>query len=129
MHVTGGVGVLHKASVKIMPMTPISTTYKDMAQNGGVQSTTLLLPNSTPIYMFNVYGWVNAMTDDIAAMRTDDIFDAIAAELEALPKAQVIICGDLNGDSHRFPTPHNLLEAGQFVDLGAHPEIFAYHTL
>eukprot|EP00973_Karenia_brevis_P080106 11114064-Karenia_brevis.AAC.1 len=109
-----------------MPMTPVSTKFKDIAYNGRIQSTIILLPNSTQIYMFNVYGWVNATTDDIAAMRTDDMFSAIESELAVLPKAQVAICGDFNGDLDRFPTLQRLLEAGNFVDLGAHPEMFGH---
>eukprot|EP00973_Karenia_brevis_P010330 1399745-Karenia_brevis.AAC.1 len=109
-----------------MQLKPKSSKYTKIHQNGRIQTTAILLPNNTQIYIINVYGWVNATSDDVAASRTDDLFDAIEAELAALPPAQFIICGDLNCSPQRLPTLDRMIADGKIIDVGSHPECFGH---
>eukprot|EP00973_Karenia_brevis_P039714 5482250-Karenia_brevis.AAC.1 len=56
------------------------------------------------------------------------MFVCIEEELEALPKAQVIIVGDLNCGVVSLPTLQRLIDSGFLIDLGAHPRMFGHEA-
>eukprot|EP00973_Karenia_brevis_P014759 2015092-Karenia_brevis.AAC.1 len=107
-----------------MDIKATTTKFTEVVASGRIQLTAILLPNNSQIYLFNLYGWVNSTLDDVAAHRTDDLFDAIETELAELPTAQYIICGDLNCSPDRLPTLDRMLDTGSVIDVGGHPEVF-----
>ena len=48
------------------------------------------------------------------------------AEHEADGKGPAIIAGDLNGDTKRFPVLQEVIDDGQYVDLGACAHVWVW---
>ena len=52
------------------------------------------------------------------------LFHAILLEISAQPKGPTLIVGDVNADIESIPILRNLIEAGLFIDVGAHADAF-----
>ena len=73
-----------------------------------------------------VYLWTNGHTDPAAALRSDDLLDAVFLEFDNLPPGPRLLCGDLNCVPADLPTLNHRLESGTFVDLGAHAHFYGH---
>ena len=69
-HVTGGVGVLFKNTVKVLPLKPHDHKLAQLTNCGRYQLLSLLLPSNLQIFVANIYGWVGGAVDAAAASRT-----------------------------------------------------------
>ena len=75
--------------------------------------------NNTHATVFCVYGWTGGHTCDASAARTDGIFAAICAELNANNRTHVMIVGDFNCCIERLPHLVEICERFHFTDTGA----------
>eukprot|EP00973_Karenia_brevis_P024397 3365041-Karenia_brevis.AAC.1 len=124
LHTTGGVGCVFTDTVKVLALKPITSKFAKVHDNGRCMLTSILFPNGLQVFCFNLYCWVNANTQEEARARTDDMFDAVFHELDALAGSLFMIACDLNSDLDRIPLLLSRVSEDALVDLGAHGDLF-----
>eukprot|EP00973_Karenia_brevis_P024824 3420373-Karenia_brevis.AAC.1 len=121
---TGGVGGLARDSATLLRLAPKTAQLASCMNNGRIQLLGLVLPNGSICYVVNIYGWTGGLEGNVAAMRTNDLLDAVAHEFHLLPPGPRMIVGDLNADTSHIPVLHSMLEQGQLVDIGKQGHLY-----
>eukprot|EP00973_Karenia_brevis_P024590 3392257-Karenia_brevis.AAC.1 len=83
----------------------------------------VILPNNTVLTVFNLYGWTNGSSVAAQLQRTNSMLEIIFEEIAASPSGPIIVLGDLNASTIDLTPMAIQIEAGNYIDIGAHADV------
>ena len=118
-HITGGVGTLMTNMARHEAPIIHTADFQQAMETGGVPLSMAVLPNDSYLLVVNMYGWVNAHNDHVAASRTQHLVKVIRQELRAQGNPPALVVGDINADPQDIDELQDWISSGARVDPGA----------
>ena len=122
-HHTGGVGIMCKDPLALVPLEGASDAYNEAFRTGRLIGTWLKGPEVS-ILNFSIYGWTDGEHDLEALQKTDDLVAIAEEECRRFPGAYCMISGDFNAHEDTIPSVRQMTTDYGWTDLGAKAEIW-----
>ena len=104
---------------------PLTSSFADQVHRGRARHYFVCPGQGTRgIHVYNLYDYTGGSKNPANAGKTNQLLRAILLEIEAPPKGPTLIVGDVNADIDSTPVLQNVVEAGLFIDVGAHADVF-----
>ena len=120
----GGVGIIHVDDKHNNKPNAKHPELQEVCGNGRVDIYCIEPIKNQFILIYSLYGWTNGDCCTANASRTDDLVALCLADCALRPKGPKMIVGDLNASVQNLPHLNEIIQEGNWFDLGARATLY-----